>query len=93
AKPVEIGKFLLEDGKELTLSRKSSPGRNCIYPDQPCGALDRCCEGLNCMGGWPVYGHCRPAKGCRAKGAGCAALNPCCFPHRCSSLQTGGYCL
>ncbi|GKC43019.1 hypothetical protein Tco_1060741, partial [Tanacetum coccineum] len=34
AKPVEIGKFLLEDGKELTLSRKSSPGRNCIYPDQ-----------------------------------------------------------
>nr|GEY02474.1 acyl transferase/acyl hydrolase/lysophospholipase [Tanacetum cinerariifolium] len=41
AKPVEIGKFLLEDGKELTLSQKSSPGRNCIYPDQPCNGVPK----------------------------------------------------
>nr|GEY01680.1 ribonuclease H-like domain-containing protein [Tanacetum cinerariifolium] len=49
---VQIGKFHLEDGKVLTLSRKSSPSRNCVPPgeDQPCGAFDWCCEGLICDG-------------------------------------------
>ncbi|GJS07558.1 retrotransposon protein, putative, ty1-copia subclass [Tanacetum coccineum] len=50
ANPVETGNFILEDGKVLTLSRKSSPSRNCIYQGQPCGALDWCCEGLVCDG-------------------------------------------
>ncbi|PWA50471.1 hypothetical protein CTI12_AA411320 [Artemisia annua] len=49
ANPVQIGKFLLENGKELTLSRKSSPGMNCINLGQPCGALDWCCHGLYCV--------------------------------------------
>nr|GEV71711.1 hypothetical protein [Tanacetum cinerariifolium] len=79
----EIGKFVLEDGKVLTLSRKSSLSNDCIYPEQPCGALDWCCEGLVCNG--LVYGKCKPEKGCRAKGAGCALLSPCCFPNKCSS--------
>nr|GEU64824.1 hypothetical protein [Tanacetum cinerariifolium] len=48
--PIQIGKFLLEDGKVLTLSRKSSLSASCITPDQPCGALDWCCEGLYCDG-------------------------------------------
>nr|GEZ04615.1 tetratricopeptide-like helical domain-containing protein [Tanacetum cinerariifolium] len=30
ANPIQIGKFHLEDGKVLTLSRKSSPSRNCV---------------------------------------------------------------
>nr|GFA05365.1 RNA-directed DNA polymerase, eukaryota [Tanacetum cinerariifolium] len=47
---VQIGKFLLEDGKELKLSRKSSPSRNCVYLNQPCRALDWCCDGLYCDG-------------------------------------------
>ncbi|GKE15920.1 hypothetical protein Tco_1423497 [Tanacetum coccineum] len=29
ANPAQIGKFILEDGKVLTLLRKSSPSRNC----------------------------------------------------------------
>nr|GEV83622.1 xylulose kinase-1 [Tanacetum cinerariifolium] len=40
ANPVQIGIFRLEDGKELKLSRKSSPGRNCINLVHPCGILD-----------------------------------------------------
>ncbi|GKE09271.1 hypothetical protein Tco_1412822 [Tanacetum coccineum] len=50
ANPIQIGNFLLEVGKELKLSRKSSPGRNCVNLDQPCGALDYCCDGLYCDG-------------------------------------------
>ncbi|GJX16839.1 hypothetical protein Tco_0217671, partial [Tanacetum coccineum] len=50
ANPVQIGTFLLEDGKELKLSRKSSPGKNCINQGQPCGALDHCCDPYYCTG-------------------------------------------
>nr|GEY38509.1 tetratricopeptide-like helical domain-containing protein [Tanacetum cinerariifolium] len=48
ANPIQIGKFHLKDGKVLTLSRKSSPSRNCVGPYQPCSPLDWCCEGLTC---------------------------------------------
>ncbi|PWA87944.1 hypothetical protein CTI12_AA124470 [Artemisia annua] len=50
ANPVQIGTFLLEDGKAFKLSRKLSPSKNCVNIDQPCGALDWCCEGLYCDG-------------------------------------------
>nr|GFC04958.1 hypothetical protein [Tanacetum cinerariifolium] len=50
AKPVEIGKFLLEDGKVFTLARKSSPSRNCVTLGEPCGAFDRCCDPFYCDG-------------------------------------------
>ncbi|GJW86270.1 hypothetical protein Tco_0161610 [Tanacetum coccineum] len=59
AKQVEIGKFLLEDGKVFTLARKSSPGRNCVTLGEPCGALDRCCDPFYCDGwAWPITGKC-----------------------------------
>nr|GEX91168.1 mitogen-activated protein kinase kinase kinase 5-like isoform X1 [Tanacetum cinerariifolium] len=58
ANPIQIGKFHLKDGKVLTLSRRSSPSRNCVGPDQPCGALDWCCEGLYCDGFFD--GRCHP---------------------------------
>nr|GEU37866.1 acyl transferase/acyl hydrolase/lysophospholipase [Tanacetum cinerariifolium] len=64
ANPVQIGKFVLEDGKVLTLSRKSSPSRNCIDPYPPCGALDWCCEGLKCDG--IISGKCYPMSFCSA---------------------------
>nr|GEZ34134.1 hypothetical protein [Tanacetum cinerariifolium] len=50
ANPVQIGIFRLEDGKELKLSRKSSPGRNCVDLGQPCGLLDHCCDPYFCDG-------------------------------------------
>nr|GEV97899.1 Ras-related protein RABF1 [Tanacetum cinerariifolium] len=37
ARKVEIGTFLLEDGKVLTLARKLSPSRNCVGTVDPCG--------------------------------------------------------
>nr|GFC28660.1 hypothetical protein [Tanacetum cinerariifolium] len=81
--PVQIGKFLLEDGKVLTLSRKSSPSKNCIYPDQPCGLLDWCCEGLWCDG--PFDGRCRRESSCIENGGLCAPAwyTVCCFPYTC----------
>ncbi|PWA70845.1 hypothetical protein CTI12_AA285320 [Artemisia annua] len=45
ANPRQFGKFILEDGKVLTLAQKSSPSKNCINADQPCGLLHWCCEG------------------------------------------------
>ncbi|GKA50456.1 hypothetical protein Tco_0743529 [Tanacetum coccineum] len=57
---LEIGKFVLEDGKVLTLSRKSSPSRNCVGLNQQCGALDWCCDPYNCIGLIPfLSGVCR----------------------------------
>nr|GEY60522.1 hypothetical protein [Tanacetum cinerariifolium] len=91
ANPVQIGKFLLEDGKVLTLSRKSSPSRNCISGDQPCGAFDWCCEGLSCDGTFD--GRCHPQSDCRAQGHPCALFNQCCFPYQCSGLTTGSVCV
>ncbi|GKA68101.1 hypothetical protein Tco_0768018 [Tanacetum coccineum] len=84
ANPVQIGKFILEYGKVLTLSRKSSPSRNCIDPYQPCGALDWCCEGLKCDG--IISGKCYPMPFCSAKGAACNLIVQCCFPYACSDL-------
>nr|GEW87365.1 tetratricopeptide-like helical domain-containing protein [Tanacetum cinerariifolium] len=91
ANPIQIGKFLLEDRKVLTLSRKSSPGRNCVGPDQPCGALDSCCEGLNCDGFFD--GRCHPDPFCSPQGGGCALLSPCCYPYTCSGPIRGSTCL
>nr|GEZ54107.1 hypothetical protein [Tanacetum cinerariifolium] len=92
ANPIQIGKFLLEDGKVLRLSRKSSPSRNCITPDQPCGAIDWCCEGLTCDGFFD--GRCHPDPYCLPQGSGCALLsNPCCYPSVCSGLTTGSTCI
>ncbi|GJU86138.1 hypothetical protein Tco_1293684 [Tanacetum coccineum] len=71
ANPVETGNFILEDGKVLTLSRKSSPSRNCIYQGQPCGALDWCCEGLVCDGFFK--GTCNS---CVAKNQACSTSVP-----------------
>nr|GEV46715.1 RNA-directed DNA polymerase, eukaryota [Tanacetum cinerariifolium] len=60
AKPFEFGKFVMKDGKVMTLARKSSPSKNCVGYDQPCGALDWCCDPYKCgwYSGWPVYGRC-----------------------------------
>ncbi|PWA73573.1 hypothetical protein CTI12_AA252410 [Artemisia annua] len=60
AKPIEIGKFLLEDGKVLTLARKSSPSRNCVDVYQPCGMFHWCCDPYYCCDGAPIYGTCVP---------------------------------
>ncbi|GKA57334.1 hypothetical protein Tco_0756522 [Tanacetum coccineum] len=91
---VQIGKFLLDDGKVVTLSRKSSPSRNCVPPgeDQPCGLLDWCCEGLKCDG----YGdgRCRPDPNCRALGVQCTLLSSgCCYPYHCSDINLGSTCV
>ncbi|PWA75699.1 hypothetical protein CTI12_AA217680 [Artemisia annua] len=91
ANPVQIGKFLLEDGKILTLSRQSSPSRNCIYPDQPCGLLDWCCEGLRCDGAFD--GRCHPDPFCSPQGGACALLTPCCFPYACDGNSHGSTCV
>nr|GEU29274.1 hypothetical protein [Tanacetum cinerariifolium] len=53
---IETGKFLLEDGKVLTLARKLSPvGFTCVdnYVDQ-CGGFYRCCGDLQCTS--PILG-------------------------------------
>ncbi|GJX77466.1 hypothetical protein Tco_0324277 [Tanacetum coccineum] len=54
AKPVEIGKFRLEDGKVFTLARKSAPSRNCVEKGQKCGIFDWdwiiCCGTYQCVG-------------------------------------------
>nr|GEY27909.1 ribosome biogenesis regulatory protein homolog [Tanacetum cinerariifolium] len=61
ANPIQIGKFHLKDGKVLTLSRKSSPSRNCVGPYQPCSPPDWCCEVLTCD---PWFeGTCHPDPG------------------------------
>nr|GEV14203.1 RNA-directed DNA polymerase, eukaryota, reverse transcriptase zinc-binding domain protein [Tanacetum cinerariifolium] len=73
ANPVQIGKLLLEDGKVLTLSRKLSRSRNCIYQDQPCGWFDRCCDGLSCDGVFD--GRCHPT-GCIDRNQPCDDYAP-----------------
>nr|GEW89903.1 MLO protein homolog 1-like [Tanacetum cinerariifolium] len=90
--PIQIGKFLLENGKVLTLSRKSYPSRNCITPGQPCGALDWCCEGLLCDGFFE--GKCNPDSRCVPQGSACALIaDPCCYPSVCSGPTRGSSCI
>ncbi|PWA78189.1 hypothetical protein CTI12_AA214610 [Artemisia annua] len=91
ANPVQIGKFFLEDGKVLTLSQKSSPSRNCVGADQPCGALDWCCEGLSCDGFFD--GRCHPTPGCRNLGQTCTIIYECCQPYRCDGTTMGSHCI
>ncbi|GKF95179.1 hypothetical protein Tco_0287914, partial [Tanacetum coccineum] len=78
-KQVEIGKFLLEDGKVLTLARKLSPSRNCVGNfEDPCGWLDHCCGDLQCDGRF--NGRCHDPPNCVPKGERCGKLNYCCWP-------------
>nr|GEY76801.1 hypothetical protein [Tanacetum cinerariifolium] len=86
--PIQIGKFLLEDGKVLRLSWKSTLSASCNTPDQPCGALDWCCEGLYCDGFFD--GRCHPVGTCDPQGSACNIFGyDCCYPYVCS----GGTCI
>nr|GFA96821.1 hypothetical protein [Tanacetum cinerariifolium] len=88
ANPVQIGKFLLEDRKELKLSRKSSPGRNCINLNQPCGALDWCCDGHYCDGYF--VGKCQSSF-CSRAGQPCSHDLHCCSGLSCVGVVCGWF--
>ncbi|KAK1406507.1 hypothetical protein QVD17_41887 [Tagetes erecta] len=85
--PVQIGRFDIGDGKFLTLSRPTKIGINCIYLDQPCGALDWCCEGLRCTGFF--NGECRNDAFCKLQGQSCDITRPCCQPRKCDGTFSG----
>ncbi|KAK1426111.1 hypothetical protein QVD17_14779 [Tagetes erecta] len=89
--PVHIGRFEIGDGKLLTLARLVKKDRNCINIDQPCGALDWCCEGLTCTG--IIEGECRNDSLCHTLGQSCDFIHPCCQPNTCSGGFFSSVCV
>nr|XP_043625871.1 uncharacterized protein LOC122597330 [Erigeron canadensis] len=87
--PVQLGRFSLKDGRLVTLSRHVNGKENsCVPPDDPCGALDWCCEGLTCDGYFD--GRCKRDADCLPAKSGCGGLTePCCYPYRCNALKYG----